>query len=384
MDRSLSESAPLPAQRRLFSVHIDAESGFSGGEVQVFLLLEGLRERGQQVLLIAPPGSQAQAEAQRRGIACEAVAMRSDADLLSVWRLREVLQAKRPDIVHLHTGRATWLGGMAAKWAGVPAITTRRMDREVRRNHRNRWIYRSLVRRAVAISGPVAQLLREGGVPEAKVRVIYSSIDAARFQGVLEVERVRRSLGAPADRENCMVVLALASLVHRKGIDVLLDALALSTQQQQIQVWIAGEGEERVTLERQAQALGLSDRVRFLGRRPDARDLLHACDVYCLPSRREGLGVSALEALAVGRPVIGTRVGGLAEVVEDGICGRLVPAEDPRALAAALDELASDCQRRTRWGAAARQSLERGYLASQMVESYDKLYREVLAEPQPQ
>ena len=358
-------------------VHVDAEKGFSGGEVQVFLLLEGLRDRGHESLLLCPPGSRAEAEARARRLASRPVRMASDLDVGSVPSLKREIEAWKPDLVHLHTARATWLGGLAAKLAGVPAITTRRMDRKVRRGWKQRLIYGPLVARAVAISPAVAAALRDGGVPDGKIAIVPSAVDprAAEGTGSSRLE-LRAALEAA---EGSVVLLALASLVRRKGLDVLLAALAKIPEPSVI-LWIAGDGPERAALEMQAERLGLSARVRFLGRREDAAGLLAASDVLVLPSRREGLGVAALEAMAAQKPVVATRVGGLAEAVVDGRTGLLVEPEDADGLAAAIARLVREPETRAKLGAAGPARLSEGFLAGQMVDAYEKLYREVLAE----
>ena len=166
--------------RALCVAHVTGETGFSGGEVQLFLLLEGLRARGERVLLVCPPGSRAEVEARRRGFETHGVAMRSDASALAVLRIRRLLRDTQPDLVHLHSGRANWLGGLAAWSLGLPALTTRRMDREVRRGPRTRLLYGRITRRAVAISPAVEACLLAGGVEPARIRVIPSAVDAAR------------------------------------------------------------------------------------------------------------------------------------------------------------------------------------------------------------
>jgi hypothetical protein len=275
--------------------HVDAEKGFSGGEVQVFLLMEGLRERGHGGVLICPPASRAEAEARSRGLETIAVRMSGDLDLGAVPKLKRALESWKPDLVHLHTARATWLGGLAAKLAKVPAITTRRMDKPLKRGWRQRLIYDSLVERAVAISPAVGSQLREGGVPEAKLSTIPSTV-APRDDDPTARQRLRRSLEAG---DGTIVLLALASLIHRKGLDVLIDALA-KIREVDLVAWIAGDGPERAALEAQSERLGLAPRVRFLGRREDPEALLAACDVFVLPSRQEGLGVAVLQAMATG------------------------------------------------------------------------------------
>ncbi|MBK7643289.1 MAG: glycosyltransferase family 4 protein [Planctomycetes bacterium] len=369
-----------PTNRPLFSLHVDAEKGFSGGEVQVFLLLEGLRARGQRVALAAPPGSMALAEAGKRGIECVPVRLTNDLDLPSALALRRELVRLRPDLVHLHTGRATWLGGHAARWARVPAVSTRRMDRRVKRNASTRWLYTKLIARVVAISGPVRELLLSGGIDPARIEVIHSAVDPQALVPRRARGELRAELGAqPQD----FVLLVLASLVPRKGVDVLLEALApLAERSIRPAVWIAGEGVERHALEALARAKGL-EHVRFLGRREDAAELLGACDALVLPARREGLGVAALQAMAAGRPVVASAVGGLAEAVRDRECGLLVPSEDPARLAGAIEELYKDPALCARLSAGGRARVAQGYLASQMVAAYDELYRRVLAEVAP-
>ncbi|MEW6074248.1 MAG: glycosyltransferase [Planctomycetota bacterium] len=372
------------ASRPLAIAHVDAETGFSGGEVQVFLLLDGLAARGHRSLLVVPPRSRAAAEARRRGHPVAEVAMRSDLDLPAVLSLRSLLRRGAFDLVHLHTGRATWLGGLAARLAGVPALTTRRMDRPVRPGWRTRLVYRRLVRRAAAISPAVLARLRAGGVPAERLRLIPSAVDDSRLAAppLAPGERaaVRAAFGADPDAP---VLLALASLVPRKGLDVLLDALArLAPMPPGLRLWIAGDGPERGALEARARAGGLAAQVRFLGRREDAERLLAACDVLVLPSRREGLGVAALEGMAAGRPIVASRVGGLAEAVgEEGEeeAGLLVPPGDPAALAAALARLLAAADLRARLAAAGPARVRARHLASQMTAAYEELYREIVA-----
>jgi glycosyltransferase involved in cell wall biosynthesis len=366
------------AHRPLSIAHVTGESGFSGGEVQVFLLMEGLRKRGHRNLLVCPPDSASAREAQRSGFEIRCARMASNASLCGALRICAHLRACRPDLVHLHTGRADWLGGLAAWQLALPAITTRRMDRPVSRGLRKRFLYRRVVRRAVAISPAVRERLIRGGVAPETTRVIPSAVDpdATQPRAGRSATRAREDLKADTP---CLLVLV--SLVARKGIDVLLDALAqLDVPSPQPVLWIAGDGPERGALEQRARALGLTQRVRFLGQREDAGDLLAACDVFVLPSRLEGLGVAALEAMAAARPVVASAVGGLAEAVVHERTGLLVPPEDPGALAAALARLLRDPSLRARLGDAGPARVREKYTSERMVEAYEALYAEVLAE----
>jgi glycosyltransferase involved in cell wall biosynthesis len=346
--------------------------------VQVLLLVEGLAARGWRNVLVCPAGSEVARVAAERGVETRHASMRNEVDLVSLIALRNAIRNAQADLVHLHTGRATWLGGLAARLAGVPAIMTRRMDRPVAPGWRTRLTYERLVERVVAISPAVKACLTDGGVPTARLSVIPSAVDPSRLRPLRSRDEVRQGLGVSGDTA---VLLVLAALVRRKGVDVLLRALAaLAKDGLHPSLWIAGEGPERASLEAMARDGGLADQVRFLGRRTDIADLLGACDIVVIPSRREGLGVTALEAMAAGRAVVASAVGGLAEAVLDRRTGLLVPAENPAALAAALAELLSDASLRDALGRAGPRRVAESFSAEQMVESYARLYESVLRE----
>jgi glycosyltransferase involved in cell wall biosynthesis len=370
--------SPAPPGAPLTIAHVTGERGFSGGEVQVFLLIEGLRKLGHRNVLLCPESSRSCEESRRRGIEARPIRAGSEWSPQSVLRIRRELRALAPDVVHLHSGHANWLGGLAARQLRLPALTTRRMDRPVKRNLRTRYFYGSCVRRAVAISTSVARQLLAGGVPEAMVRVVRSAVDPGALHPQRSREATRAAEGLDAASP---LLLAAAALVRRKGLDVLLRALAaLGGRGLEPALWIAGEGPERASLERLARGLGLGSRVRFLGQRRDVPDLLLACDVFVLPSLREGLGVAALEAMVLGRPVVASRAGGLREAVDHERTGLLVPPGDPRALADALARLLEAPELRRRLGEAGPRWVAREFPLSEMVDAYERLYRHVVAE----
>jgi glycosyltransferase involved in cell wall biosynthesis len=356
--------------------HVDAEAGFSGGEAQVFLLMEKLAALGWRSVLCAPPGSESERRARERGIEFRAVSMRSDLDGKAALSLASEFRSSGAALAHLHTGRATWLGGWGACMAGIPAITTRRMDREVKPGLRTRLVHGTLTQRSVAISPAVAERLKAGGVEAARIALVPSAVDPAALRPRRASGEVRAELGTPA---GSAVVLALGALVPRKGHDVLLEALArLAGEDLRPECWIAGEGPERAALVRQAAELGLDDTLRLLGRREDVADLLAAADLVAMPSRREGLGVAALEAMAAAGAVVASRTGGLGEAVVDGRTGLLVPPGDPAALAAAIGRLLRDRALRERLARAGPARVAEGFLPEQMAGRYDALYREVI------
>jgi glycosyltransferase involved in cell wall biosynthesis len=344
----------------------------------MFLMMEGLRRRGHDSVVCCPPGSRSAVEARRRGFETVVVRMRNDLHLGAALALARAFRRARLDLVHLHTGRANWLGGLAARLAGLPAVTTRRMDRAVHAGLRTRLLYGELTQRAVAISPAVASVLLEAGVPPGRIEVIHEAVDPERMRPHAGRAATRAALGAEASQA---VLLCLAALIRRKGVDVLLDALAeLASEGRRPLLWIAGEGEERAALEAQAGRLGLGEAVRFLGRREDTGDLLAACDIFVLPSRREGLGVAALEAMAAGRPVVCSAVGGLAHSVIDGRTGLHVRPDDAAGLAGALAQLLADGGLAARLGREGPARIAEAFSAEQMVEAHERLYLKLVEE----
>ncbi|HYD47684.1 MAG TPA: glycosyltransferase family 4 protein, partial [Terriglobales bacterium] len=357
--------------------HVDSERGYSGGEVQVFLLLEGLRRAGHRPILFGRPSSRCAREAERRGLTFVPVPMANDLDWRGFAGMARAFREHHLDLVHTHTGRANWLGGIAAWRSRIPAISTRRMDRRVKNNWRNRMVYGRFLQRVVAISPAVRDCLIAGGVASDHVVLIPEAVDPKRLIAACSRSAMRAKLGA-TDADG--VLLVVAALVRRKGIDVLLDALAaLASQGVRPQLWIAGDGPEKPSLEEQMAQLGIAAQVRFLGRREDAADLYAASDIFVVPSRREGLGVAALEAMGAGRPVVCSAVGGLPFSVVDGGTGLHVPPEDPTALAAALRRLLDDVDLRYRLGAQGPARIAEEFTPERMIAAHLRLYAEVLA-----
>src|SRR5262249_45156358 len=144
-------------------------------------------------------------------------------------------------------------------------------------------------------------------------------------------------------------------------------------------LWLAGEGPRKSALEARAQALGLGDRVRFLGARDDVADLMEAADLFALSSEREGLPMTVIEAMRAGRALVSTRVGGTPEVSGEGETGTLVPIGGAGALARAMLDLLQDPVRRAAFGAAGRARWRERFTAERMVRATESLYRAELA-----
>jgi glycosyltransferase involved in cell wall biosynthesis len=226
--------------------------------------------------------------------------------------------------------------------------------------------------RAIAVSQAIATSLDNalGWAPQ-KIEVIRNGIDIERFQQRPDPE-LRRALAAGSDD---VVFVTTARLDPQKGLDVLLRAARAVNGARFV---IAGAGAEGAQLESQAAALGVHERVQFLGHRADVPALLAASDAFVLPSLFEGTPLSMLEAMAAGKPVVSSAIPGTDEIVVDGETGLLVPAGDSEALADALRRVVAEPELRARLGAAARRRAETEHSAVSSTRRVAAVYDEVL------
>ncbi|MBA3585933.1 MAG: glycosyltransferase [Gemmatimonadetes bacterium] len=236
-------------------------------------------------------------------------------------------------------------------------------------NHR---AARACVDRYIAVSEEVARRMRARfRVPASKLQVVRNGIDLDRYCRAAD-PRLRLLLARDEPRA---VVLTVARLDPQKGHEYLLAAAAAIPQAVFV---FAGEGEERPRLERMARALGVADRVRFLGHRSDIPDLLAVCDVFVLPSLYEGLPLAVLEAMAAAKPVVATAVGGTDEAVTNGKSGLLVPPAEPSALADAIRTVLGDPTVARRLGEAGQARARREFSASRMIREVSGVYEDLL------
>jgi glycosyltransferase involved in cell wall biosynthesis len=229
----------------------------------------------------------------------------------------------------------------------------------------------------VSTSREIKAELAYVGVPATNVRHIPYGVDTEVFSPVSESVKsdLRRRLGLPSG----LLVIFTGRLVHRKGVDVLLEAWSLCHQAADAALLIAGAGSERDNLLAQARGLGVESRVRFLGELADVVPYLQAADIYAFASRGEGLPNAVLEAMAAGLPVVATCIGGIVDAIQDSRNGVLVPVEDARATAKALDTLLARPEMRSQLGREARGTVIGEYSLDIATERYLALYGELRA-----
>lgn len=332
----------------------------------------------------APGVDEFAAALENRGIAVERVpevGSRWDwRRMLSTWHR---LRRDHPALLHLHhvwPSADRYLPALA-RGAGIPHLVVT----EHIVGHPNSAAQRSLKRHELsgadavtAVCGAVADsIARDYSLPRTRVRVVPNGADLPNEGAEWPAaRRVRESLGAGVLRP---LWVCAARLEEQKGHAVLLDAAARVRERGiDFVLALAGGGSLRPALEARAGELGLAERVRFLGRVDAIGPLLLAADACVLPSLWEGLPLSLLEAMARGRPVVASAVGGVPETIEDGVHGRLVPAGDASALAAVLEEFQRRPDAARQLGTRAAERVRQRYTWARVIEAFEAVYDDVL------
>lgn len=358
-------------------LHLETGKHVYGGALQVLLLVEGLKRRGIENLLVVPGGSDIEAQARSRGLPIHPLPMAGEADLFFPSRFRRLIRSTAPDLVHLHSRRgADTLGGLGARWAGVPVVLTRRVD-----NPEPSWVlavkYR-LFDRVITISEAIQGVLIRQGVDPGRIRCVHSALDPSPFEGPCRRDAFLAEFGIAPDQP---IVGMAAQFIPRKGHDLLLQAIpAILRDHPRTRFLLFGRGPLRRRVSRKVRETGLEGAIQIPGFREDLPDLLPCMDLLVHPAAMEGLGIILLQAAASGLPVVASAAGGIPEAVVDQQTGLLVPPNDPGALAAAVSTLLADLPRARSMGKAGRDRVRSDFSVDRMVDGNLGVYRELVSE----
>jgi glycosyltransferase involved in cell wall biosynthesis len=380
-------------------LRVIARLNMGGPAIHVANLAAGLETRGYHTTLVA--GTLARGEdsmafvAEQLGVSIVSVPEMAREvapmlDLRSARRLARIIREERPHVLHTHTAKAGAIARAAAVLAGGarPPIVVHTFHGHVLKGYFGpaetalfRQVERTLARGSdvlVAVSPEVRDDLVELGVaPREKFAVVRLGIPLGQRLGDPTADLDYRALyGIPRDAfvvgwvgrmtgvKDTGAVLKIVKATRDLGVDAVL--------------CMVGDGPDRESLEEQAHELGIARTTYFVGYQPEVAGYYRLFDVFVLPSVNEGTPVSAIEALASSTPVVANRVGGIPDVVRDGVDGFLVEPGDVEAAAARVAELARDDSLRARLGEAGRGRVLRRYSVERLVDDVDRLYRSLL------
>ncbi len=353
-----------------------------GAEVLAARLARQLRESCRFLFICLDELGTLGAELRAQGFPVEVLGRKAGIDWRCAWRLARFLRREHVDIVHAHQYTPFFYGMMARLiYRRPPVLFTEHGRHFPDYPRRKRMVVNRLLLerrdRVIGVGQSVCQaLIRNEGIPAPRVGVIYNGIDTAAFaKGFHERDAIRRELGFGAGD---FVILQVARLDYLKD-----HATALRTVQRLVQrlprarLVLVGEGPERAKIQELIRQYRIGAHVRLLGLRKDVARLLRAADAFLLTSISEGIPLTVIEAMAAGVPVVATRVGGLPEIIEDGITGSLAAAGDDAALAQSILTLAEDAALRGCIVERGRARADALFSESQMHIRYLSLYHEM-------
>ncbi len=364
--------------KKIKILHVIPKFDIDGAERLLVNLLEAFDHEWFEVAAVSfypESGTILEQEIKEKGLTVYFLNKHQGLDLRIIPNLYHLFQTFKPDVVHTHlyvlhyVFLAMLLCRIPVRVHTVHSIAQKEVDRIGKLVH---WIvFRMGGVVPVSISLEVANTVRALYGRGIRTPVIYNGIRTARY-----VSAAGQGMGEEGKE---MVLLHIGRFVLPKGHLLLIEAFDLSIKEYPwMQLWLVGDGELRPAVERAVSEKGLQEKVSFLGIRDNVSNLLANCDLFVLPSDYEGLPLTVLEAMAAGKPVVSTRVGGVPELVEDGLTGFLVPPRDPEALSQAILRLAKDRDLCQRMGQAGQRKVLERFDISQAARGYETLYFKLL------
>ena len=362
--------------RPLRVLHTEWSNGWGGQEIRILSECVGLAARGHRVELAGCPEGRLRRRAGEAGLVFHPLPMAGPWDLRAVWRLVRLLRRGGFDILHTHSSVDSWVGGVAARMAGVACVRTRHLSAPVS-THPLNIVYR--LPRAVITTGEGIRrhLVEDYGLPAERVFSIPTGVDTTRFRPREPDPELQAELGLGPEEP---VVGMVAVLRSWKRHDLFCRmARMLLDQGRKARFLIVGEGPGRERVSGYLEELELRPAVIMTGHREDVERILSLCTVVVLCSdRNEGVPQAVLQAMACARPVVAAAAGDVPQVVRDGRTGLLVPPGEAGPLARAVARLLEDAALRRRLGEAGRRLVESSYSQEGMLEATEQLYARVL------
>jgi len=367
----------LPGAQRVRVVEVLATGTNGGAQEHLYSLLTRIDRSRYDVSVVSLSAGSAVRKLERAGIPTTLIEDPDDA--VAVGTLAAHLADLAPDIIHNHMYRAEIVGTKAAlALAGAgrsrPYIVSTVHSSRVRSVEDRDEVCRLTpeMDRLIAVSSAIVDKIHDEGRVGPPVELIYNGVDLGRYDHQEPCCTLREEYGLPDD---ALLVGVIARLEPEKGHATLLDAWPeVVAAAPNAYLLVVGEGSQCDALRDQAAALGVADHVVFTGRRDDVPAVTAALDVAVLPSYREAQGLSILEAMALSRPVIATRVGGIPEVITDGVSGLLVPPQDPAALTDAIVRVLRSHQLADMLGRAGHDVVHDRFCVERMVHAVEAIY----------
>jgi glycosyltransferase involved in cell wall biosynthesis len=307
---------------------------WGGIESHADILTSVLLEKGHKVMISSCTDGSFTLKSADATLRTAKIRIRSSIDIPAIVKIIQLSMKENIDLIIAHHGKDYWPAALAAIISRVRIIFVRHQT--IRLKKTTCWMINRLVDKVVAVSNTVKDSLLKAGVSNEKINVIHNCISLNRFNPLkIDADEVRKELGISGTD---IVVGALGKLHRDKGVyDLLYATSSLIKKDPSIKLLLVGSGPEQRNIEQEAQKLSIHNNVILTGLRMDVERMYAAMDLFVLPSKCvEGFGMVLIEAMAMKKPVIGNAIGGIPEIISNGINGILVPPGDVTALSEAI------------------------------------------------
>ena len=361
-------------------LHLTTDSRIGGTERNIISLAANLnKERFENIVVALLSGGSLIDELTKLNVKAYCVGMKSKFDIMAIRRLSDIIKESRADILHTYLFHANILGRIVGRINRVPVIISSERCLDLERRGFNNLLNNLTLRwcsKIVVVSDSVGKMLMaRDKVPCSRIVRIYSGIEFSNYNLNIDKDRKRKELGLKSDDT---IIGTIGRLRPEKGHEYLIKTMAEVLRKfPEARLLIVGDGPEENKLKCLIDKMGIKDNVVFTGYRNDVPEILAILDLFILPSIEEGLPLAVLEAMASGRGIVATRIGGTEELIEDGVTGVLVPPKDVNALVKAIYGLLKERDKINRLGMMAKEVVKKNFSSNNMLTNYERLYEEI-------
>ncbi|MEF9437413.1 MAG: glycosyltransferase family 4 protein [Candidatus Mariimomonas ferrooxydans] len=356
-------------------LHTEASLGWGGQEIRIVQESIELTKRGYHILIACQKGSQIAKQAAAAGLTVFTIPMRFTCDPVAIIKFLRIIKTEKVDIVHTHSSKDSWIAGIAGRLSKIPVVRSRHLSTPVGKSWHTTFVYRYLAVIIITSGTHIKEaLITRNNLDPGKIISIAAGVDLERF----DIENISgiKILDEFGLNDAFPIVGMVAILRSWKGHNYLLEAvLRVVATYPKARFLIVGNGPAYGTINREIIDLGIKKSVIMTDFRNDIPEIMAALDILVLPSyASEATSQVIPQAFAMGKPVIATNVGGLPEIIEDGITGLLIPPKNRDAISDAIIWMAGHIEKANEMAMRGREKILKYYTLKTMIDRTAEIY----------
>lgn len=359
-------------------LHTEASTGWGGQEIRILQESLSFTKLGYRILIACQKGSQLAEQAIKSGLPVFIIQMRFAYDPVAIAKLLRLIRGERVDVVHTHSSRDSWIAGIAGRIAKIPVVRSRHLSTPVNQSWCSTFVYRYLSDIIITSGTHIKDaLVTKNKLDPAKTVSIPAGVDIERFDINISGEKIRNEFRL----KNALPIVGVVAILRSwKGHSYLLEAIPrVVSIYPDARFLIIGNGPQWDNLHKKIRELGIENHVIMTGFRDDIPEIMAALDIFVLPSTAsEATSQVIPQALAMGKPAIATNVGGLPEIIEDGVTGLLILPKDHEAISNAIIWMVKHREKAHEMAMNGRDKILKRYTFQRMIERTSEVYNYVL------